>query len=155
LVRSLSDYGFREPIREFAIEDPALFESLINRLIEDLDLGAYVIARRENSAEITGDIVLSLIALLGTELDVGGHSLYEPNLLDPGPLRAQVAALARAPLAHSDEAIDVLTSILADQLSQIVNGASEAARREESSLIRARHFLPLCEDWPFPLNRFC
>jgi hypothetical protein len=142
-----ADFG---QFSDYVIEDLATFRTMVFRMAEDVDLGAYVLARRQRVENIEGSIVQELFHLLDPE------TKFPPDALETAvvPLRT-VSDLARAPIGHSEEAISLMSRFLNFHLINMLWDAAKLAERDGGKVIKLRHILPACDHWPYPLNRYC
>ena len=156
MPRALSGYGFDDStgLSAFVVDDPAFMDAAIARITEDLELVTYAYARDAGKEEIDFASVRRADELI---LSRGEFrlSLESPSWMR-GWSRRLVRDLARAPLGYTDEATEAISDLVGGAVFVLLASGAENANREEGSRrIRTRHYLPLCESWPYPLNRFC
>jgi hypothetical protein len=148
MPRSLYTYGVEE-FGDFVLDDPALFDSIVVRMLEDIELAAYTIAREHGELEIDIVVVKGATDALGIPLP--GTEAVPPD----ESLRNYVRDVARSPLAYTDEAIDRIAQIANSAVLNFLRVGATVAQDEGSRHVGLRHFLPAYEKWPYPLNRFC
>lgn len=134
---------------DFEIEDAGFFRNMIGRMIEDLDVGVYVIAREHKENEIAVQLMRQFLNLIGPP--ASATASMEAGSVSPEMVREY----ARAPIDHADEALSLLARFLNFHLEDMLRRAATAAAEEGLQTIKLRHILPGCERWPWPLNRYC
>ena len=99
----------------------------------------------------------SFQALLCSEL-VRLHNFPRPLVAvtaDETTAQALTRDLARGPLGYGDGAAEMVAGAVATASYYFLTVGAEQARGDGSQTVKLRHFLPACEAWPWPLNRFC
>jgi hypothetical protein len=155
MPRALADYGLADDpeLASMAVEDPALLDSLVVRMIEDLDLSAYTAARFVGVTEIDSGVAGEVVSqLLGDHL-AGVH--LPPSDAFRDQIRQRVNELARSPLPYVDDAQSHISDAVSTAAYNYLQVGANGARGEGADVIKLRHYLPACEEWPYPLNRFC
>ena len=177
-----TDFG---PFSDLEIEDTGFFLTMTQRMIEDLDLVVHSVAAVEGQTEVDKDLMSRALALIDStlsvqleaELDIngsgGGNGGYAvavreqitieqdtPVTFEATPTQFVVAGLriedfARAPLSHRQDAIKLLTKFVNFQILTMLRHAAVKCEEEGATRIKLRHYLPWCEEWPYPLNRYC
>jgi hypothetical protein len=152
-------YANLQRYENLEIADVPFFFGMAFRMIEDIDLVAYSLARATGKETIDAET-------LGHALDLiqsGGPSVAPREgaiTFDEAPVQAfvnpgMVRDAARAPLAHDDQALGVLAKYVNFQLNNMLIVAARLAQRDDLEKIQLRHYLPYCEELPYPLNRYC
>lgn len=153
---------------EFTLADESAFEDSINRLIEDAELAAYVVARASawhpipiypliairrpgDRRVIDKEVVERTLRLLGVEEDVIRPGSPTGGIVDSRLVRKR----AKAPMRHTEEADELIARVVNSELREVLRDAAELAADEGVDRIDERHLLPACDRWPFPFNRFC
>jgi hypothetical protein len=153
--RLLADYGLADDpeLASLAVEDPALLDGLVVRMIEDLELSAYTTARLRGRSEIDPDVADEAIR------ELLGQRLSEVHLPSSDTFRDQIQRrvedLARSPLPYVDQAQSRISDAVSTAAYNYLQVGANGARGEGLKEIKLRHYLPACEEWPYPLNRFC
>lgn len=73
------------------------------------------------------------------------------SILSPNKLEKAV----RSPYKFDTDAANQIVKYLNFKLLNMLQLAAEKAKEEGSKFIKKKHFLPYCELWPYPLNRYC
>jgi hypothetical protein len=141
-----ADFGEFE---EFEIEDVSLVRTMVWRMVEDMDIGAYILAKARGK-KIEEDLMRELFRLIDPETEVSDQT---PEAAITSP--AMVRDLSRAPVQHSEKAISLLSRFINQHLIDMFRAAAKQAVKEGLKTIKLRHILPGCERWPWPLNRYC
>ncbi len=176
-----TDFGV---LSDLQIEDTGFFLTMVQRMIEDLDLIAHTVATAEGIAEIDRTHMSRALTLvdgalsdqLAIELESNGSAggggyavaVQEQIMIEEDtavtfeatPTQFVVAGLsiedfARAPLPHEYDAMKLLTKFVNFQILTMLRHAALKCQEEDSTQIKLRHYLPWCEEWPYPLNRYC
>jgi hypothetical protein len=154
MPRGLFDYGVEE-FGDFVLEDPVLFDGIVIRMLEDIELVGYALARNSQKAldsrklEIDDEITSLVVDAL--ELPETGQA--PPQLRDF--TRDFIRQIARAPFPYTDAGLDQIAGVAADVMFDAFRFGAQGALGEGSKRIGLRHLLPACEGWPYPLNRYC
>lgn len=152
MPRSFASYGLAETsFAEFSLEDPLLFDELLARMVEDLALASYINAMRNRQRQMSRETVEQtnrLLRIPGPESQDSPRGLQEYLL-------ALTHDLSRAPLSYTDEGLEWASGTIAGAAFLAFATGAEIARAEGDDTVKLRHWLPACEQWPFPLNRFC
>jgi hypothetical protein len=182
---------------DFLLEDPVLFDGLVTRMIEDLDLAVQVVARTGKRTSITPRTVTSTLQRLdlhsldveapesersimqlrvrevtrGPELEQGrtayaiperpvfepekraAYDLPERPVVDPEVRVARV--VSRGPLPYRVTALHQVGDVVAAAEYDFLRTGAQNAHDEQTQIVKLRHYLPACEKWPWPLNRWC
>lgn len=166
MSRTFAEYGLTsEEFDGLVLEDPATFDTFLVRVVEDLDLVQQITAGDNDKGEIPEWI---LERAFGVVENINRHAgrnhflelnsaRYDPKV--PDELRAiiqfYVNSYIRGPLPYVDgtleQFVNVVTVIAYDALA--IGGTH--AREDDTKTVKLRHWLPACENWPYPLNRFC
>jgi hypothetical protein len=156
MPRALSSYGFDDStgLSAFVVDDPAFVDAAIARITEDIELVTYAYALD------AGEEVIDLASVRRAYELILSRGEFRLPLESPTWMRDSsrhlVRDLARAPLGYTDEANEAVSDLVGGAVFMLLASGAENANREEGSRrIRTRHYLPLCESWPYPLNRFC
>lgn len=140
---------FRE-FEDFEIEDPNFFWTLAVRIIEDLDVAGYVLAKTHEKETMDDTLTRNLVRLIDPETQLpmwsGQHRFIGPGI---------VSSYSRAPVSHTDKGRELVSSFVSFHISHLLRDAARRAAEEGLRKIKLRHILPWCERWPYPLNRFC
>lgn len=154
MSRNLADYyGLADPSFEgFVLEDPALFDSLAVRMIEDLELAVQVLARAGERELVDSEIVGRTLQILRLDKVVDKTAL--PDQMRDDTQRA-AHDYARGPLPYEDGALEEIGYAVGATTYSFVSAGAANARKERTQIVKLRHILPACESWPYPLNRFC
>jgi len=163
--RPLADYGLTSG--EFAglvLEDPALFDSYVVRMVEDLDLSAHVTAGRNGSPRIVPSVLEESLASIQranilsrrdfvtlVPLPFGGDA---PERLRTS-MQAIVRTYVRGPLDYEEAALDQVANVVTAAAYDVLSSGGLQARAEGVTTVKLRHWLAACEHWLYPLNRFC
>jgi hypothetical protein len=153
MPRALSSYGVADETSSFVLEDPAFVDAAIARIVEDIQLVTYVYSLVAGKREIDAESVYRVYDLIIASPDA-------PVLLaSPEGVREWshrlVRDLSKAPLPYGEEAVERVGDLVGALVYDIFRSGAESAAEEGSRRIGTRHFLPACERWPYPLNRFC
>jgi hypothetical protein len=142
---------------DLEIEDVPAFFALAFHLIGATDSVVYTVARARGKAAVDVDTVGEALGLIQT--GARGEARLEGEISFPeAPAQAfmnsgMVRDVARAPLAHDDQAVELLAKYVNFHLNNLLLAGARAAQRDNLEQIKQRHLLPHCEAWPFPLNR--
>jgi hypothetical protein len=153
----LANLGYLNLARyeNLAIEDVPFFFGLAFRMIEDIDLVAYTLARVRGKEMLDVDAAgeaLGLIQAGAPAATDGAISFEEASpqaFVNPGMVRD----VARAPLPHDDQALLLLSKYANFQLNNLLIAAARAAQLEDLEAIKTQHLLRCCQALPWPLNR--
>ncbi|WP_208300559.1 hypothetical protein [Mycobacterium sp. DL592] len=150
------------------LEDPALFDAFLVRVVEDLDVCQQMTAgyldRSEIDERVSARAFSTLDSLNRPALAQRGgefgflfsaqNGSESPDILRAGVYEV-VRTYIRGPLEYSGSSLgqfaNVVTAVAYDALST----GGRHAREDETDVVSLRHWLPACERWPWPLNRFC
>lgn len=175
------DFG---PFSDFEIEDVGFFHTMVSRIIEDTELMSFSVAKINNRDSIDKDSVASALVLIDeslrseveAELETEGHAggggyalaVAEQVVVEEetavtfaaSPSSFVVPSLeirdfARAPLRHDSDAVQLLSKFVNFHLLNMIRAAALKCQEEGYKVIKLRHYLPWCEEWPYPLNRYC
>jgi hypothetical protein len=172
--KSESFPGFGE-LDYLEIDDLDFLRAMVSNTIEDTLLVTYVGARYRREEYVAGSGVLEALQLIETggetRLEPFVHPDYGAYLFREAPSEAVVnrtapseavvnpnmlqESLARMPIELDEQAVDSLARFVNTYLVTMLYRAGENARQEGADVIATRHFLPSCELWPYPLNKFC
>jgi len=144
---------------DLEIDDVPFFFGMAFRMIEDIDLVAYSLARATGKTTIDAEVLGQALDLIqagspGVAPREGAISFEEAPVqafVNPGMARD----VARAPLTHDDQALGVLAKYVNFQLNNMLIAASRLAQRDDLVRIKLSHYLPYCNEWPYPLNHYC
>ncbi len=165
MPRPLTDYGFTS--REFdglVLEDPALFDSFIVRMVEDLDLSAQVTAGFFGYPEIIEEITSRSFRSLEGISQFSGRDFKSLESAQSGadapePFRSNIEPIVRTyvrgPLGYQSASLDRMTNVVTAVAYDVLSTGGQLAREEGTDVVKLRHWLPGCEHWLYPLNRFC
>jgi hypothetical protein len=136
---------------QFEIEDMAFFHTMVTRMIEDVEIMVGFLAKRDDEPEVTEDLVREALRVVDpvtiTQLaDTSQVAIVNSQM---------VIDFARPSLPHNEESIALISKYLNFRLIRLLYDAAERADEEGLNKIKLRHYLPLCEEWPWPLNRWC
>lgn len=158
MSRNLAVYGLDPPYGSFTLQDPALFESLTIRMMEDLELAVQVSARADRFGLVNSGIVVNS-ELVGRALQVLGVDEVVSRTKVPDQVRGWAEAVARdyarGPLPYGVGALEGIGNAVAAATYSFLLTGAENASQEGTQVVMLRHILPACESWPYPLNRFC
>jgi hypothetical protein len=151
--RMLAIYGLVDKRFDgVVLEDPALFDLLAVRMIEDLELAVQVTGRTVDCELVDSDIVGRTLQLLGLDEVAGQMKL-------PDQMREVTQSIARdyarGPLPYATGALERLGDAVGAATYSFLSTGADNALSEGSQTVKLRHILPACESWPYPLNRFC
>jgi hypothetical protein len=132
------------------VEDVGFFQTMVARIIEDVEVALYVVARFQGDYRITTDIVRTALALIAPD-STDYQDAPETAIVNVG----LVHDFTRAPIDHDTEALALLSRFVNFHVIAILRSAAEEADKEDARQIKLRHLLPWCEKWPYPLNRYC
>lgn len=150
-----------------SLENPDYFASLVARMIEDVELAAFIIANRRMRGTnqhrlVTLEDLKEAVSLIESEVDRKDLSTqkYLPSSPDQAPKVAvvdpgKVKMILRAPIEFAPSAIDFLAQYINYTSIRLLRSAAETARAEELDAIVPRHFLAYCDYLPYPLNLLC
>jgi hypothetical protein len=141
------DFG---SLADLQVEDVGFFQTMVTRIIEDVEVALYVVARYQRDNRINTDIVQIALALIAPD-----SSDYQDAPETAIVNVALVHDFARAPIAHDQDALALLSRFVNFHIIAMLRSAAEEANKEDARQIKLRHFLPWCEKWPYPLNRYC
>ncbi len=142
---------------DLEIEDVPFFFNLAFRMIEDVDVVVFTVAKARGKAAIDVDTVGEALGLIQAGAREPAASAEAVSFAE-APEQAfvnsgMVRDVARAPLAHDDQAVTLLAKYVNFHLNNLLIAAAPAAQREDLGQIKARH-LQLCgEALPWPLSR--
>jgi hypothetical protein len=152
MSRSLESYGVGRQFEGIVLEDPALFDSLVIRMTEDLELAVQVAALGSGLGIVNGNIAGATLSILG---------VLARFSVDQIPVQMRRSALVtsrnvtRGPLDYEDGALELVGDAVAMATYSYLTIGAQNARVDGSQVVKLRHYLPACESWPYPLNRFC
>src|SRR5579859_7999353 len=123
MPRTFADYGLISEVFDgLVLEDPALFDSFVVRMVEDLDLSAQVIAGHHGPPEIIGPVLEDSFRALenvnrygGRDFQTLGSAQFGSDAPDGfrSSIQSIVRTYVRGPLAYSPESIDQVTNVVA------------------------------------------
>ena len=147
----LGDFGNVEfgEFTNYTIEDFSLFWTMICRMVEDLDVGAYILAKQRGK-DIGDSLTSDMLNLIGPTSDIPTRTPIR-GIVNPEVVRD----LMRAPIPHSEGAFETTARFVNFHVANMLRDAANRVKSEGSSVIKLRHILPGCEHWPYPLNRYC
>lgn len=175
------DFG---PFSDFEIEDVGFFHTMVSRIIEDTELVSFSVAKINERENIDKDTVASALVLIDdslrsevdSELEAEGHAggggyglaVAEQVVVEadtavtfasaPSSLvlrSLEIQDFARSPLPHDPEALQLLSKFVNFHILNMIRAAALKCQDEGLKVIKLRHYLPWCEEWPYPLNRYC
>jgi hypothetical protein len=165
MPKTFVEYGLSsEEFGGLVLEDPALFDSYVIRIVEDLDLSAQVIAGHDGLPEIIRPVLEESFRSLERVNLYGGRDFRtldsaqfdaEPSDGFRSNIQSIVHTYVRGPLAYGPESLDQVTNVVAAVAYDVLSTGGQQAREEGTETVKLRHWLPGCEHWPYPLNRFC
>jgi hypothetical protein len=159
--------GYGQPVYSgTAIEDLSFFTAMVYRIIEDLEVAIYMIARQTDADSINGDVAWNAINLIesGPRSQAsapGSRSVQvtrievENALLTGYTYPDMVRGAFRSRLSYAESAVELVAKYVNLQVDRAVADARLRAQNDSSPKVKLRHILPYCEEWPYPLNRFC
>lgn len=166
MSKTFADYGLSSGEFEgLDLEDPALFDSFVIRMVEDLDL----------STQVTAGLRLPDGIVRPVELDRAFRALDIINRPDRKSLRSitsemptsnateglrsyihpVVRAYLRGPLDYDPESLDLMINVVTAVAYDALSTGAREAREHDTRTVQLRHWLPACQRWLYPLNRFC
>jgi hypothetical protein len=168
MPKSFAEYGLTsEEFDGLVLEDPALFDGFLVRVVEDLDLCQQVVVGRLQLPEIDASAEAAIFALefinaVGAKSDAGSRlvsAYFGEAPRGPDGLRSNIEPIVRGyirgPLAYTDWSLDNLTNVVTVVAFDVLSTGGRHAREDQTDIVKLRHWLPACEHWPYPLNRFC
>jgi hypothetical protein len=165
MSRTFTEYGLSSA--EFGglvLEDPALFDSFVIRMVEDLDLSVHVTAGNQGLSSVSGSVPDDSFKSLDNVNRQSGKeftNLASPQLGINAPtefrstIQPIVRTYVRGPLTYDPSSLDRLTDVVTAVAYDVLSTGAQQARAEGAQTVKLRHWLPGCEHWPYPLNRFC
>jgi hypothetical protein len=165
MSRTFTEYGLSSAEFDgFVLEDPALFDSFVGRMVEDLDLSAQVVAGHDGFSAILQPVLdEAFISLERANRDGGSEftnlASAQFDVESPNEFRSTIQPIVRAyvrgPLAYEPPSLDRLTDVVTAAAYDVLSTGARQAREEDTKTVKLRHWLPGCNHWPYPLNRFC
>lgn len=148
-----------EQFMEFEIEDAGFLHTMMFRMIEDTEIAIYVVAKSKGEEFIQEETVSEALKLLEPSLvdatETQGEITFKNTPTEAIVTPVMVQDFARAPLPHNKQAFALLSKFVNFHLINMLHAAAGQANNEDLQIIKLRHYLPWCEEWPWPLNRYC
>ncbi|HEV2855189.1 MAG TPA: hypothetical protein VHC97_20515 [Thermoanaerobaculia bacterium] len=150
-----------------SLQDPDHFAGIVARMIEDVELAAYTVAKLRmrgiNQEQlITLKDLKESVSLIESEVESKEFSI--PKDLPSSPSQApkvavvdpdKVKKMLRSPIEVAPSAVDFLAQYINYTSIRLLHSAAQMARAEELDAIVTRHFLAYCDHLPYPLNLLC
>jgi hypothetical protein len=172
MSRPLTDYGIITSETEgMVLQDSALFDSLLIRTVEDLDVTFQVSALvlqedRSDFTSITPNELINMAARLDLPTRiflpddepnvplVAGYSL-PPSRSTFDFASDLVSRYQKGPLDYQVSSLVLFAGIVAAFTTDFLVTGGLNAQDEDTRSVQLRHYLPACDRWPWPLDRFC
>lgn len=149
----LNQIGFSsEKFGEFTLEDLQFFQMLWSRMADDMQVIMNYDARRRSEPVVTSEIVRECIAIVDPE---SSSAFDDPSVKYELVPQELMWAMARPRIEYTNNALVLLTMFINRRLISILSEAAALAASEGLTVVKLRHYLPLCEKWPWPFNRWC
>ncbi len=153
------NYANLKRFEDLEIEDVPFFFNLAFRMIEDVDVVIYTVARARGKTAVDVDTVGEALGLIqagapdrpAREDAVSFQEAPEQAFVNAGMVRDVV----RAPLPHDDQALVLLSKYVNFQLNNLLIGAARQAQAENLARITLGHYAKFCSELPYPLNHVC
>jgi len=116
-------------------------------MIEDTELAAYVVTRSRGGKEIGPEEMVGAVRLIDSKADEAPQNGPEEAIVRAAIIRD----FAKAPMPHQEVIYAIFSKFINYKLIELLRGAAGRAAGEGTTTTRLRHFLPHCEDWPYPL----
>ncbi len=138
------DFGEHQ---HYVVQDLRFLNSVATRMVEDVELVAYILARRQEAERIDAGTMADAVYLYCQEnAETFGEAPAEA-IVNP----EFVARQAKSPFPHDEEAILLISRFVNYRLIDALTRAAAQAREEGTHVITALHF-SWCHLLPYPFN---
>lgn len=158
LLRDLANFqiSFGE-FDDYDFQDFTFFVTMALRVVEDIHLMAYTIARQSQEKTInlkTVEQVINLVSSVPLNMLRLNFQLkmIDSAFMNPTQVRGIVTAHG---FPIQDDAIAQISSFGNYYLADGLENAAKTAKLENTKTVSLSHWLPYCQKWPYPLNRYC
>lgn len=133
--------------QHYVVQDVGFLSSVATRMIEDIELVAYILARQQDTTVIDSGIVATTLRLYCQESEEAFGSAPATAIINP----EFVAERAKSPFFHDEAARVMVAKFVNFHLAAALFRAAAQAREEGVHVITALHF-SWCHLLPYPFN---
>lgn len=139
------DFGY---FNDYVIEDSNFLDTVANRVIEDVELVIYALAK-ERDADFADEALTATAIYIYGNVQGGIISRFSQDaIVNPERIKDQ----SKSPIKPNHEAFVLFCKFVNYYLFHAVQAAAEKAGEEGTQVITQQHFFPWCHQLPYPLN---